>query len=183
MPGTEHARALTSISGGPTLVLFDTGEGRTMAGLRILCVLAVAALASLAATAPAQGQLMGDLPTVKLVDNTLVISGFRANRGLVQAGANDRFTLVTQLTVFGSGGTFALEPCQDPLLADEATGIKQGSEVSLLPVVTELTSEQADKVMVGDEVDLTASLVLTDAAGGVHVLDTLTFTKLVVSSP
>jgi len=100
----------------------------------------------------------------------------------VQAGANDRFYPVTQLTVFGSGGVFIIEPCEDPLLASKDTGIKQGSEVSLLPVVTELTDEEAANA---DKVDLTVSLVLTDAAGGVHVLDTLTFTKLEVevSSP
>ena len=93
----------------------------------------------------------------------------------MQAGANDRFSLVTQLTVFGSGGTFAIDPKESPLLGDKDTGIKQGSEVSLLPVVHQLTSDEAKKVIVGDAVDLTVSLVLTDAAGGVHVLDTLTF--------
>ena len=60
-----------------------------MAGLRILGALAEAALAALAATAPAQAQIMGDLPTVKLVGDTLVTEGFRANRG-ARAGRRQR---------------------------------------------------------------------------------------------
>ena len=142
-----------------------------MAGLRILGALAVAAIAALAATAPAQAQIMGDLPTVKLVegdgDTFLQVSGFLANRGLVQATASDRFAFRTSVTV---GAVSLLK--DDPLLADKDASIKQGSEVALLPVVYDVTGLGIE---VGDAAELTASLVVTDAAGSEHVLDTLTF--------
>ena len=97
---------------------------------------------------------MGDLPTVKLVetggDTFLQVSGFLANRGLVQATASDRFAFRTSVTV----GAVSLRK-DDPLLADKDASIKQGSEVALLPVVYDVTGLGIE---VGDDAELTASL-------------------------
>ena len=97
---------------------------------------------------------MGDLPTVKLVetggDTFLQVSGFLANRGLVQATASDRFAFRTSVTV----GAVSLRK-DDPLLADKDASIKQGSEVALLPVVYDVTGLGIE---VGDAAELTASL-------------------------
>ena len=142
-----------------------------MAGLRILGALAVAAIAALAATAPAQAQIMGDLPTVKLVetggDTFLQVSGFLANRGLVQATASDRFAFRTSVTV---GAVSLLK--DDPLLADKDASIKQGSEVA--PSARRLRRDgPRDRGRRRRRADRLA--FLTDAAGSEHVLDTLTF--------
>lgn len=146
----------------------------------------------------ADAGLLGPSPPIVTAVKTgnylqfLILSELYANKGIVNAADNDRFVFEAQANFFNAqtGGFIIGTGVQEfGVQPDTDTELRKGSTIKVIPLTLTIPAETAALVETvlrgGSSVtyQVTTSLVLSDAAGGRHYLDSMTTTGIIVPAP
>ena len=150
----------------------------------VLCLVGLVVV--LLNAAPPAAALLGGTPTI-IVNRTgnalesFTVSEISVNRGIAVAAENADFSIVVSAQFLSGGDPAAVVvPCGIQITPDKDAEISRGGDVPLVPhthVFEELVVKAIEeKLNLGESLTLevTLDLILTDADGGVHVLDSVT---------
>jgi hypothetical protein len=131
---------------------------------------------------------MGDTPLIVVIRSgneleAYEVKGLTAPKGIVEAQGSGRFTLEVEAVFTDQDGTIVgtVGPTRLALIPDKDASQDQGSEVTLTGIIQSLAEPRPDPAVIkalldaGETLTLTVSvsLVLVDASGASHVLDTI----------
>ena len=141
--------------------------------------------------------LLGGTPLSTIVKNGnvvqfLIVDNLYANKGIVNAAENDRFTFEVRADYFHTQLGYLVASVLPQEFGGEASGdadLRMGSTIKVVPLTLAIPAEGATLVKTvldgGSSVtyQTTIALVLTDASGGKHYLASVVVTGAIAPAP